>query len=73
MSRYSIEENIKYDSNGTEISRTWDIFDLDGTLLKNEITSEFTAQSWVKAAEDKDFLFEETNSIKPETDLPKNK
>lgn len=73
MTYYRIEKNVKRDSTGTEISTTWDIFDLNGKLLKNGIKSESIAQSWVKNSEEKDFLFEETKKIKPQNTHPKNK
>ncbi|EDY5734560.1 hypothetical protein GQ105_003399 [Salmonella enterica] len=72
MSRYKIEVNVSRDSDGIEISRSWNIFDLDGSLLKSGIISKSEAKNWIKAAEDKEFLFEISKDIKVDISHPKN-
>ncbi|HDC2125827.1 TPA: hypothetical protein O7X39_004482 [Salmonella enterica] len=73
MSGYKIEAKVETDSDGTEISKTWNIFSLDGSLVKSGILSEFEAKNWIKATEDKEFLFDVSKDIKADISHPKNK
>ncbi|EJU7771366.1 hypothetical protein KAB52_002284 [Salmonella enterica subsp. salamae serovar 4,12:e,n,x:1,6] len=72
MSGYKIEAKVETDSDGTEIAKTWNIFSPDGSLVKNGILSESEARNWIKAVEDKDFLFEISKDIKADISHPKN-
>ena len=73
MSSYKIEVKVGTDSDGSEISKTWNIFSPDGSLVKSGIISEAEAKKWIKATEDKEFLFEVSKDIKADISHPKNK
>ncbi|EPB0110294.1 hypothetical protein KZD03_08610 [Escherichia coli] len=71
MSSYKIEVKVETDSDGSEISKTWNIYSLDGSLVKSGIVSEAEAKNWIKATEDKEFLFEVSKDIKADISHPK--
>ncbi|EHH3894716.1 TPA: hypothetical protein ACGP5F_000460 [Escherichia coli] len=73
MSSYKIEVKVETDSDGSEISKTWNIYSLDGSLVKSGIVSEAEAKNWIKATEDKEFLFEVSKDIKADISHPKKK
>lgn len=63
MAAYSIEKKVKLDSNGEEVSTTWDIYDGTGELLRSGIKSKNEAIELVKSLEEKDYLEEESKNI----------
>ena len=64
MATYRIEKKVKLDSNGEEVSTTWDIYVGTGELLRSGIKSENEATELVKSLEEKDYLEEESKNIK---------